>query len=124
MASTLTIEQYLRGKVGYTIPDDAIAAILLEREITSGTDASLLGADNTETKRLRDLCTADLYVYCSVTPSVLSSKKDSDGNWTSESGGSTNTAYDARQLKQMAEEIYDTYGKKKKKKNVIRFIHF
>jgi hypothetical protein len=110
MAGTFTIEQYLRGKVGYEIPDQAIASILVDRDISSGTDVTALSNDATENVKLRDLCTADLYLYCASTPSTISSKREQDGGWTLESGGTQHSAYDARQLRQMAQDIYDKYG--------------
>ena len=108
--ATLTIEQYLRGKVGYDIPDTAIASILVDRSISSGTDVSALSADSFENTKLRELCTADLYMYCASTPSTISSKREQDGGWTSESGGTQHSAYDARQLRAAAQAIYDKYG--------------
>ena len=123
MAETLTIEKYLRGKVGYEIPDDAIASILVDRGITSGTDVSVLSSDSTENMKLRELCTADLYLYCASTPSTISSKKEQDGGWTLESGGTQHSAYDARQLRQMAQDIYDKYGETKVSTNYIRIVN-
>ena len=108
--ATLTIEQYLRGKVGYDIPDTAIASILVDRGISAGTDVSALSADSFENTKLRELCTADLYMYCASTPSTISSKREHDGGWTSESGGTQHSAYDARQLRAAAQAIYDKYG--------------
>jgi hypothetical protein len=123
MAETLTIEKYLRGKVGYEIPDDAIASILVDRGITGGTDVSALSSDSTENMKLRELCTADLYLYCASTPSTISSKKEQDGGWTLESGGTQHSAYDARQLRQMAQDIYDKYGETKVSTNYIRIVN-
>jgi hypothetical protein len=123
MAGTFTIEQYLRGKVGYEIPDQAIASILVDRDISSGTDVTALSNDATENVKLRDLCTADLYLYCASTPSTISSKREQDGGWTEESGGTQHSAYDARQLRQMAQDIYDKYGETKVTTNYIQIVN-
>lgn len=120
--ATLTIEQYLRGKVGYDIPDTAIASILVDRGISAGTDVSALSADSFENTKLRELCTADLYMYCASTPSTISSKREQDGGWTSESGGTRHSAYDARQLRAAAQAIYDKYGVTVVSTSTIRII--
>jgi len=82
----LTIDTYLRGKVGYEIPDSAIASILVDRGISSGTEVNSLSQDSDENIKIRELCTADLYLYCASTPSTISSSRDNDGGWTSETG--------------------------------------
>jgi len=124
MEPIFTIEQYLRGKVGYNIPDEAIAGILIDRGIASNTDINSLDADPDTNIKLRELCTADLYIYCASTPSTISSKKEADGGWTLESGGTQHSAYDARRLNAMAEYIYDKYGEKKKATNLLRIVTF
>ena len=100
----LTVEKYLRGKVGYDVPDDALAAILLDRDIDRGTDAEEL------TLKEKRLCTADLYMYCASTPSKSSTKTQKDGGWEVIDGGMEHSAFDARQLREMAKAIYDEYG--------------
>lgn len=101
---TITIEAYLRGKVGYEVADDAIATILLDRELWAGIDATEL------TQQQRDLCTADLYMWCASTPSTRSSTEEADGGWKETKGGWQSSAFDKRQLRAMAKEIYDRYG--------------
>lgn len=135
--AVLTIDKYLRGKVGYTIPDDTIASITEMRRrstakrlsvaltITPSTtldelDTMFTSYTEDETLRFLDLCTADVYVYCASTPSAISSDKNSDGNWTVESGGMQHSAYDARQLRAMAQSIYDTYGETVKTRNIVK----
>jgi hypothetical protein len=118
----LTIDTYLRGKVGYEIPDSAIASILVDRGISSGTDVNSLSQYSDENIKIRELCTADLYLYCASTPSTISSSRDNDGGWTSETGGTQHSAYDARQLRAMAQAIYDKYGEKQNSVSTIRII--
>lgn len=102
----MTIEEYLRGKVGFEVEDSAIATILIDREIAASTGVSLL------TKKQKDLCTADLYMWCASTPSVKGSVMDSDGNWKHQEGGWESSAYDKRNLREMANDIYAMYGEK------------
>ena len=123
MAEVFTIEQYLQGKVGYVIPDNAIASILIDRGISAGTCVSDLSSDEGVNVKLRELCTADLYLYCASTPSVTSSKKEQDGGWTLESGGMEHSVYDARQLRKMAQDIYDKYGETRANINYVRILN-
>lgn len=100
----LTIEAYLAGKVGFDVAENAITTILVDRDI----DAGMLIGDLT--KKQRDLCTADLYMWCASTPSVTGKVRDADGNWSHEEGGHQSSAFDKRNLRQMANDIYKKYG--------------
>ena len=53
-----TVEEYLRGCVGFDIEDNAIATILEDRGIAPGTPSKEL------TRKQKELCKADLYVVC------------------------------------------------------------
>lgn len=120
MAVTITIEQYLSGKVGYDVPDNAIASILSDRDIDPGTIVNNLSEDKVTNTKLKELCTADLYLYCASTPSTISSHKEQDGSWTLESGGMQHSAYDSRQLRAMAKAIYDKYGETIQSKSTVK----
>lgn len=100
----MTIEEYLKGKVGFDVNDNAIASILVDREVAAGTDVTELD------KRTKDLCRADLYMWCASTPSKTGSVKDADGVWSHQEGGSESSAFDKRTLRQMANDIYGIYG--------------
>jgi hypothetical protein len=100
----LTIEQYLRGKVGFEVPDNALLTICIDRKIEKGTDVNSLD------KRTLDLATADLYMYCASTPSVKGTTEDAHGGWRHREGGWESSAYDKRNLRQMANDIYAMYG--------------
>ena len=101
---TTTIEEYLRGCVGFEVSDSAISTILIDRDIVPGTPVSEIA------KRTRDLCKADLYMWCASTPSVTGSVEDADGDWKHREGGTQSSAYDKRNLRQMANDIYKLYG--------------
>lgn len=102
--TTMTIEDYLRGCVGFDVPDNAIATILVDRNIPPGTNVAELD------KRTKDLCKADLYMWCASTPSITGSVEDADGEWRHKEGGTQSSAYDKRNLRQMANDIYNLYG--------------
>lgn len=102
----LTIESYLRGKVGYEVPDNALLSILLDREVPIGSDVIDLA------QRDKELCVADLYMWCASTPSVKNKVEDADGDWKHVEGGWQTSAYDKRELRAMAKEIYGRWDDK------------
>ena len=107
-----TIEEYLRGCVGFEVADSAITTILIDREIVPGTDVTTLE------KRQKDLCRADLYMWCASTPSVNGSVEDANGVWKHKEGGTQSSAYDKRNLRQMANDIYALYGENVRKSSI------
>ena len=100
----MTIEDYLRGKVGFEVADNAISVILEDRGITPGADSSKLDL------RTKELATADLYMWCASTPSKQDTSFEADGGWKSQTGGWESSAYDKRNLREMANKIYEKYG--------------
>ena len=102
--NVITVEDYLRGCVGFEVSDNALTTILIDRDIDPGTDVSTLD------KRTKDLCKADLYMWCASTPSTIGSVEDADGEWKHKEGGTQSSAYDKRNLRQMANDIYKRYG--------------
>lgn len=100
----MTIKQYLRGKVGFEVADNAISVILEDRGITAGADSSTLDL------RTKELATADLYMWCASTPSKQDTSFEADGGWKSQKGGWESSAYDKRNLREMANKIYAKYG--------------
>lgn len=111
-ATGTTIEEYLRGCVGFEVADSAITTILIDREIAPGTDVTTLE------KRQKDLCRADLYMWCASTPSVTGSVEDANGVWKHKEGGTQSSAYDKRNLRQMANDIYALYGENVRKSSI------
>lgn len=100
----LPIEQYLRGTVGFEIPDLAINTILTKRHLEAGVMVSTL------TEKQIDLSTADLYMYCASTPSVKGVNIDSHGSWKHQEGGWESSAFDKRNLRKMANDLYAKWG--------------
>ena len=103
-ATDMTVEEYLYGCVGFDVAENAIATILVDRDVEAG--SSVLSLD----KRTKDLCKADLYMWCASTPSIMGSVEDSNGVWKHKEGGTQSSAYDKRNLRNMANEIYRLYG--------------
>lgn len=100
----MTIEEYLSGKVGIAIEPSALQTILADRNIDEGEDAEDVSV------RLKEICTADVYMWCSTVPSIGASTKDSDGGWSHQEGGAQLFASDKENLRRMAREIYKKYG--------------
>lgn len=100
----MTIEDYLYGCVGFEVAENAIATILVDRGVEAG--ASVISLE----KRTKDLCKADLYMWCASTPSIMGSVEDSNGVWKHKEGGTQSSAYDKRNLRAMANDIYRLYG--------------
>ena len=100
----MTIEEYLRGLVCYDIPDNTLSAILFKRNVIAGFDVGDLE------ERDRDLCLAEVYMWCATTPSAKNNTEDADGNWKHVEGGWQTSAYDERQMRAMAKELFDKWG--------------
>jgi hypothetical protein len=98
------VEEYLRGCVGFDIEDNAIATILEDRGIAPGTPSKEL------TRKQKELCKADLYMWCASTPSIKGSVEEAHGTWKHKEGSTESSAYDKRNLRIMANEIYKKYG--------------
>lgn len=99
-----TVEEYLRGCVGFDVEDNAIATILEDRDIAPGTSSKSL------TRKQKELCKADLYMWCASTPSIKGSVEEAHGTWKHKEGSTESSAYDKRNLRIMANEIYKKYG--------------
>lgn len=103
-ATDMTVEDYLYGCVGYAIPEEALNTILVDRGIEHGASVSALD------KRTKELCKADLYMWCVNSPSVFGNIEDSNGVWKHKEGGSQTSASDKKHLLRMANRIYKKYG--------------
>lgn len=115
----MLIEDYLRGATAYDVPDNALRRITVRRGISAGALISSLS------ERQLDLATADLYMWCASTPSSKDSTEDSDGTWKHKEGGWQTSAYDKRQLREMAAELYAKWEEDEGvQKSVIRIINY
>lgn len=102
--STIPVEAYLRGCVGYTVSDEALLSIFIKRGVEMGTPAASL------TTKVLELCKADLYVYCASLPSTSATVEDADAGWKHREGGIQKGVSDNGRLMQMANYIYSKYG--------------
>jgi len=102
--STLPVEVFLRGCVGYSVSDEALMSIFMKREVEFGTTAASL------TTKTKELCVADLYMYCASMPSVTSTVEDADAGWKHREGGTQKSSSDVAKLVDMANSIYRKYG--------------
>ena len=98
----MNIEQYLRGKVDFDIPDVTMAATLYDYKVEVGTDLSLVGM------RERDLALADLLMWCARSSTVSSGESESDGGWSRKKA--TKNVTDRYALIQQAKALYDKWG--------------
>lgn len=102
----MTIEVYLKYKTGYSITDEAISTILEDRGVAAGTEVSSLSEQD------KELCCADLYMYCATAPTIMNGKEDSHGGWKHRESGYQSSAGDKNRLIIMADNIYKKYGLK------------
>lgn len=101
---TYTIDQYLRGKVDYSIPDEVLKAIRFDRKVSEESDVTQLDT------RIIDLCLADLLMWLSNSAAVTSGAYDSDGGWQHQEANKTVPESTKRSLKQWAMGIYKQYN--------------
>lgn len=71
----MTVENWLRGKVDYDVPELTIAAILEDNGINEGEYASEI------CQRQKDLALADLYSWVATSSTSSSGEYESDGGW-------------------------------------------
>lgn len=98
----ITIEQYLRGKVDYDIPDVALLSIEEDRGIGSGALLSDL------TEKQKDLALADLYMWLASSSVSSTGEYESDGGWQRQR--STKNVFDRGYFKALANALYAKWG--------------
>lgn len=100
----VSIEDYLKGMVGFDVPASTINSIRINREITKGSDVAELSDKD------KDLAYADLLMWASTNPSSYTGSKQSDGGWTQTEASKTLNASDKKSFRSMAMDIYKRYG--------------
>lgn len=100
----VSIEDYLKGMVGFDVPTSTINSIRINREITKGSDVAELSDKD------KDLAYADLLMWASTNPSSYTGSKQSDGGWTQTEASKTLNASDKKSFRSMAMDIYKRYG--------------
>ena len=99
-----SIYNYLKGIVGFNIPDDSLNVILLKRGVDFNADISDL------TTEMKDLLYADVLIFGATMPSVYGNVNDSDGGWSHQEGSSTINAADKKRFESIANDIYKRYN--------------
>lgn len=111
-----TIEEYLRGKTHFPVPDDAIATILADRGLIGGENPVALDA------RTRELCVADLYMYCATFPAITQLVEDQSGSWKHREGQGETSEWNAKVFMGRARRIYEKWGEKHGSYTVFKVI--
>lgn len=111
-----TIETWLRGKVDFDIPEEAIMAILFDNKVVAGIPA-------TETsEKERDLCLADLLMWLSSSSVASSGEYISDNGWSHQK--SNKQVVDRNGLIKRAQALYAKWDSDKAKTAVGTKITF
>lgn len=104
MDEILTVEEYLRGKIGYEIPDKTLKSIFKDRNVDYGSSI-----DDVQLSQ-RELCLADLYMWCVNLPTTKNKTEDADGQWKHTDGGWIISSADKAQYRVLASAIYGRWG--------------
>ena len=102
MAVTLTLDQYLKGKVDYDIPEAALLSIMADRGINPGTPLTNV------TEKDKDLSLADLYMWLASSSVSSTGEYESDGGWQHQR--STKNVFDRGYFKALANALYAKWG--------------
>lgn len=87
-----TIEEYLRGRCGFDIPDTMLKSVLHQMKIDAGMNVEELD------EKQKDLAEAELLWVSLSIPSVQGSVEDADGNWKHKEGQKEFTVNDRKLL--------------------------
>ena len=68
--------------------------------------------------------TIEDFLSGATTPSSKNDTEDSDGGWKHKEGGWQTSAYDKRQLREMAKELYEKWDEEVVKGSKIRIVNF
>lgn len=102
----LTFKDYLVGRVGFDVTDEALSVILIDRKVDDG-----LYADEIS-KRQKDLCAADLYMWGATLPTIQGGIEDANGMWKHKEGNTTISEADKKRFISLANRIYAQYREK------------
>lgn len=99
----ITIEDYLRGLVGFDISDSVLNSVRAYRQVKKAADISEL------TMKQKDLLYADLLMWASTSPTSYTGTKESDGGWSRTESNKTISVTDKKRFENMAMSIYKKY---------------
>lgn len=103
-ASTYTITEWLQGKTAITISDETIQSICFDRDISTSELMVNVGQKD------KDLCLADLYMFCAGLPTSTATIDDKNGNWEHKEGSVTMSNTDRKALRLLARRLYRKWG--------------
>ena len=115
---SLTLERYLRGCVGFTVPDDMIMAVAAKRGLSISTTVADL-----EEKEL-DLAEAELLYRGLTLPSVRGSIEDADGNWKHKEGQTEIWVNDKKMMLERANDLRVKWGEEPYARREIKIMSF
>ena len=98
----MTIEQYLSGKVDFNLNENVISSILFDRNVLSGSLVCTVSEKN------RDLCLADLYMFCANSSTASSGEYDADGGWVRQRPNKN--VFNRENYISMAKRLYEKWG--------------
>lgn len=99
-----TLASWLQGKVALTITDETISSICFDREV----EPSMAARECDQ--KTRDLCLADLYMWCATLPTSTATIDDKNGNWEHKEGSVTMSGADKKQYRLLAKRLYKKWG--------------
>ncbi len=99
----ISIEDYLKGLVGFDVTESVLNSIRIYREIKKGTDVTELSTKE------RDLLYADLLMWASTSPTSYTGTKEADGGWSKTEANKTISVTDKKRFENLAMSIYKKY---------------
>lgn len=103
----VTIEDYLRGLVGFDVAESALNSIRVYRQTEKYADVLELSIKE------KELLYADLLMWAATNPTSYTGSKDSDGGWTHTEAGKTISVTDKKRFENTANAIYKKYQDRK-----------
>nr|DAH30081.1 MAG TPA: hypothetical protein [Caudoviricetes sp.] len=111
-----TIENYLRGCVGFSVTEYMLENVLLRRGIDPGASVDFLS------QRDLDLAEAELLRIAITIPSVRGSVEDADGKWKHKEGQTELHVSDKKEMMRRANDLRVKWGEEKFGQRVINIV--
>ncbi len=99
----VTIEDYLKGLVGFDVTESAMNSIRISRSIAKGEDVEELS------RKDKDLLYADLLMWAASSPTNYTGSKEADGGWQHVEASKTISVTDKKRFENQAMTIYKRY---------------
>lgn len=110
-----TLLSWLQGKVALTISEETVNSICFDREVSPDMPAADV------MQKERDLCLADLYMWCATLPTTTATIDDKNGNWEHKEGSVTMSGADKKHYRKLAYWLYKKWGVPKPNMSSIEF---